>query len=187
MINKAIHFATTVHSNQTRKGTNIPYILHCLEAGTIAASLSTQKGNIDEDVVSAAILHDTIEDAYVSYETLKEVFNENIADLVQAQSEDKSKPWIDRKKDTINFLYANKSIDVEIVTLADKLSNMRSIYKDYQIMGEQLWSKFNAGKEMQYWYYNSIAKAITQIQDTKEHKEYRDLINKVFNIEEGGN
>lgn len=187
MINKAIHFATTVHSNQTRKGTNIPYILHCLEVGTIAASLSTQKGNIDEDVVSAAILHDTIEDAYVSYETLKEVFNEKIADLVQAQSEDKSKPWIDRKKDTINFLYANKSIDVEIVTLADKLSNMRSIYKDYQIMGEQLWNKFNAGKEMQYWYYNSIAKAITQIQDTKEHKEYRDLINKVFNIEEGGN
>lgn len=186
MINKAINFATVSHSNQTRKGTNIPYILHCLEAGTIAASLSTQKGNIDEEVVSAAILHDTIEDAYVSYETLKEVFNENVADLVQAQSEDKSKEWIDRKNDTINFLHANKSVDVEIATLADKLSNMRSIYKDYQIMGEELWNKFNAGKDLQHWYYSSIGKAITQIQDTNEYKEYQELVNKVFSSQ-GGN
>ena len=73
-----------------------------------------KNGKIDEGVVAAAILHDTIEDAFVSYESLKEVFNENIADLVQCQSEDKSKKWLDRKQDTIEFLKANKSIDVEI-------------------------------------------------------------------------
>lgn len=44
MINKAIHFATVAHSNQTRKGTEIPYILHCLEAGTLAANLSMKNG-----------------------------------------------------------------------------------------------------------------------------------------------
>ena len=92
-----------------RKGTEIPYILHCLEAGTIAANLTNKEGSVNSDIVSAAILHDTIEDAYVSYETIKEVFNENIANLVQRQSEDKSKKWIDRKQDTINSLKKNKS------------------------------------------------------------------------------
>ena len=42
MINRAIQFATACHVNQTRKGTDIPYILHCLEAGTIAANLTNE-------------------------------------------------------------------------------------------------------------------------------------------------
>src|SRR5690625_1704628 len=180
MINRAIQFATVCHANQTRKGTEIPYILHCLEAGTIAANLTNKDGSVDSDIVSASILHDTIEDAYVSYETIKEVFNENVANLVRSQSEDKSKKWIDRKQDTINFLKTNTSKDVEIATLADKLSNMRSIFKDYEVEKEKLWDKFNAGKESQYWYYNSIAESLYQVRDTNEYREYKDLIKKTF-------
>lgn len=180
LINKAIQFATESHANQTRKGTEIPYILHCLEAGTIAANLTNKDGSVDSDVVSAAILHDTIEDANVSYETLKEVFNENIANLVQSQSEDKTKAWIDRKKDTINFLKSNNSTGVEIATLADKLSNMRSIYRDYGVLNEKLWDKFNAGKESQYWYYKSIAESFSKVRDTDEYREFRKLIEKTF-------
>ena len=180
MIHKAINFATVAHSNQTRKGTEIPYILHCLEAGTIAANLTLENGNIDEDVVCAAILHDTMEDAFVSYDTLKEAFNKNVADLVQYQSEDKSKKWFDRKQDTIDFLNENKSLNVEIAVLADKLSNMRSIYRDYQIMQEELWKKFNADKKWQHWYYQSIADALSQVRYTSEFKEYEKLIKKTF-------
>ena len=180
MIHKAINFATVAHSNQTRKGTEIPYILHCLEAGTIAANLTLENGNIDEDVVCAAILHDTMEDAFVSYDTLKEAFNENVADLVQYEGEDKSKKWHERKQATIDFLKTNKSRNVEIAVLADKLSNMRSIYRDYQIMQEELWKKFNADKKWQHWYYQSIADALSQVRYTSEFKEYEKLIKKTF-------
>lgn len=180
MINKAIEFATVSHAGQTRKGTDIPYILHCLEAGTIAANLTNKDGKVNQDIVAGAILHDTIEDADVSYEILKEVFNENIANLVNSQSEDKSKVWIERKQATINFLKENKSIGVEVATLSDKLSNMRSIYKDYKVDGEKLWSKFNAGKESQHWYYNSIAESFSQVTDSDEYKEYRELIKETF-------
>lgn len=180
MINKAIQFAALCHANQTRKSTEIPYILHCMEAGIIAANMTGKNGEVDEDIVSAAILHDTIEDAFVAYETLKEVFNENIADLVQSQSEDKSKQWKDRKQDTIDFLQANESIGIEIATLADKLSNIRAIHKDYEADGEKLWRKFNAGKEQQSWYYHSIASSLRQVQDTEEYKEFTELIEKVF-------
>lgn len=180
MIHKSINFATAAHSNQTRKGTEVPYILHCLEAGTIAANLSLKDGKIDEEVVAAAILHDTIEDAFVSYETLKEVFTERVAKLVQYQSEDKSKKWLERKQHTIDFLKANESIEVEIAVLADKLSNIRSIYRDYQTMKESLWKKFNADKKWQHWYYRSIADALSQIRNTDEFKEYEALVRKTF-------
>lgn len=187
MINQAIEFATLSHQNQTRKGTDIPYILHCLEAGIIAANLTNKDGHVDSDVVAAAILHDTIEDANVSYETLKEAFNENIANLVKSQSEDKSKDWIDRKKATINFLKFNQSKDVEIATLADKLSNMRSIARDYEVENEKLWDKFNAGKESQHWYYQSIAEAFSQVKNTNEYREYQNLIRIVFEEKEVNN
>ncbi|GAB4074397.1 HD domain-containing protein [Barrientosiimonas marina] len=180
MINKAIQFATVCHGNQKRKGTDIPYILHCLEAGTIAANMTNKDGRIDSDVVSAAILHDTAEDAYVTYETLKETFNPNIANLVQYQSEDKSKKWMDRKQDTIKFLKRNNSQDVEVATLADKLSNMKAISRDYEVDKDRLWDKFNAGKEQQHWYYKSIAEVLHQVKDTDEYKEYTELIQKVF-------
>src|SRR5690625_1346414 len=97
MINQAIEFATKSHANQTRKGTDIPYILHCLEAGIIAANMTTKEGHVESDIVCGAILHDTIEDTDVTYEKLKEVINENVANLVQSKSEDKSKQWHERK------------------------------------------------------------------------------------------
>lgn len=180
MINRAITFATVSHANQTRKGTNIPYILHCLEAGVIAASLATEDGRVNSDVVCAAILHDTMEDAYVSYATLKEVFNETIADLVQSQSEDKTKSWHERKQAMIDFLQANTNKSVEIATLADKLSNMRAIASDYEQQGEQLWDRFNAGKEAQHWYYSAIATSLTQLSETKPYQEYAALVEKTF-------
>lgn len=183
MINKAINFATVAHSKQIRKGTKIPYILHCLEAGTIAANLTAKDGQINQEVVSAAILHDTIEDAFVTYETLKEVFNESVANLVQVQSEDKSKTWIDRKQDTIDFLRKNTSKNVEIAILADKLANMRSIQREYEMMKDDLWEKFNAGKDKQHWYYQSIADTMSQIRDTHEFKEFEQLIRETFEKE----
>ena len=79
-------------------------------------------------------------------------------------------------------LKTNKSKDIEIATLADKLSNMRSIFKDYEIEKEKLWEKFNAGRELQHWYYKSIAESLYQVRDTKEYREYKDLIKKVFEI-----
>ena len=180
MINKAIQFATVCHQKQTRKGTEIPYILHCLEAGTIAARLTNNDDEVDTNVVAAAILHDTIEDAHVSYELIKEAFNENIAHLVRCQSEDKTKQWVDRKQDMIDFLKENKSKAVEIATLSDKLSNMRAIDKEYQIKKEKIWEKFNAGKESQRWYYNAIAESLIQVRDTNEYKEYRRLIETTY-------
>ena len=137
MIDKAIAFATQAHEGQVRKGTSRPFILHPLEVGKIVASMTD-----DEEVISAAILHDTIEDCDgVTQEMLREEFTERVASLVAQESEDKSKTWMERKSATIAHLKVAPR-EIQMIGLADKLSNMRDIDRDYPECGEELWNRF---------------------------------------------
>ncbi|MBU5484562.1 HD domain-containing protein [Clostridium sp. MSJ-11] len=176
MINKAIIFATLAHEKQKRKGSDIPYILHLLEAGTIVSSMK-----YDEELICAAILHDTIEDAKVNYETIKMMFNEKIADLVLAQSEDKSKSWKERKRHTIEYLSKVEDEDILIVFLGDKLSNIRSTYKDYLSIGDKVWEKFNEKDKLQHkWYYIGLVNGLNKLSKYQEYSEFKELVYKVF-------
>jgi len=70
LVNQAIAFATRAHEGQVRKGTTRPFILHPLEVGEIVATMTD-----DEEIISAAILHDTIEDCEnITEETICEYF-----------------------------------------------------------------------------------------------------------------
>lgn len=186
MINKAIQFASLCHSDQVRKASQIPYILHPLEAGIIASSLSRENTMLDEDIVASAILHDVCEDAKISLASLELIFNNRVARLVELQSEDKSKTWKERKQHTLSQLKDNKDKALEIVILADKLSNLRSIKRDYQEIGNKLWERFNVKDKSQHeWYYAGILKNIKQLSHTQEYKEFQKLLLEVFNQEEG--
>ena len=83
-LDHAIKFATDAHAGQKRKMTNTPYILHPLEAAAIVASITT-----DEDVICAAVLHDTVEDTDVKAETIRSEFGDRVAELVSAETENK--------------------------------------------------------------------------------------------------
>lgn len=181
MINEALRIARLAHRGQFRKGGKIPYILHPMEAGVIAASLSIKNNKVNEEVVAAAILHDVIEDTDLTYENLSNNFNERVLKLVRLQSENKSKTWQERKESTIELLENNEDVNFEIVILADKLSNLRAIYRDYEILGDDLWERFNVKEKTRHkWYYSSIAKEIKQLKDTREYKEYKEPL-KLFN------
>ena len=87
MVNNAIAFATKAHEGQLRKGTQRPYIVHPIEVGDIVSTMTR-----DEEIISAAILHDTIEDFEgITKEILAEQFSERVANIVVQESEDKSK------------------------------------------------------------------------------------------------
>ena len=78
MVARAIAFATKAHEGQFRKGTKRPYIVHPLEVGEIVATLT-----FDEEIISAAILHDTIEDCEeVTDEVLRKEFGDRVTELV---------------------------------------------------------------------------------------------------------
>ena len=74
MINKAIAFAVKAHEGQPRKGTEIPYIFHPLEVGMIVSRITD-----DEEVIAAAVLHDTVEDCdTVTLDNIRKEFGDRV-------------------------------------------------------------------------------------------------------------
>ncbi len=182
LINKAIVFAAEAHKTQKRKKTEIPYIVHPLEAGVIAAAMSD-----DDRVVAAAFLHDTLEDTGTNAETLKELFGERVAYLVVNESENKregtpeSETWKLRKQETIDHLRNCTDEDVKIIALSDKLANLRAINRDYAELGEEFWKRFNQSDPSELkWYYSSFLDTCKSLESRQPYKEYAELIEKVF-------
>lgn len=177
MIDKAMRFATKAHEGQVRKGTSRPYIVHPIEVGDIVSTMTK-----DEEVISAAILHDTIEDCKgVTRDVLKEEFSERVASLVAQESEDKSKTWRERKGTTIQRIRTAQR-EVQMIGLADKLSNMRDIDRDYPVAGEELWNRFRMkDKNIIGWYYKGVRDALKENFDgVPAYEEYCKLIKKNF-------
>lgn len=180
-IENAVNIANQAHSGQQRKGSDTAYVLHVLEAGAITSSLLTQLSRVDPEVVAASILHDTLEDTELSIVSLQDNFSQRTVDLITVQSEDKSKSWKKRKQHTIDTLNKTKDIDVLIVHLADKLSNMRSISRDLDMIDDELWTRFNESRKSEHgWYYTSIGASMVGLENTNEYKEFKHLTDKVF-------
>ena len=88
MVQKAIDFATKVHEGQYRKGTDRPYIVHPMEVGKIVSTMTQ-----DEEIISAAILHDTIEDCEgVDANVLKEMFSARVAESYHRKAKINPRP-----------------------------------------------------------------------------------------------
>ena len=187
LLDHAIIFATKAHSGTTRKGTNVPYIVHPIEAAAIVSSMTD-----DEEVIAAAVLHDVIEDTEATREDLLARFGRRITDLVMDESEDKRRnfpaelTWKTRKQETITFLETRADTDAKMLALADKLANLRAIYRDQCIIGDKVWERFNEkDKNMHAWMYRSIAKALDELRDHPMWQEYNRLVEEVFGKETG--
>ncbi|RGS82676.1 HD domain-containing protein [Coprococcus sp. AF21-14LB] len=177
MIDRAIAFATRAHEGQVRKGTTRPYIVHPLEVGRIVSVMTD-----DEEIISAAILHDTIEDCEeVTEEVLRKEFGDRVTELVLQESEDKSKTWMERKSATIRQLQS-ATREHKMIALADKLSNMRDIDRDYPECGEKLWERFRMkDKKIIGWYYKGIRDVLREeFEGLPVYEEYCHLVHKNF-------
>lgn len=152
---KALVYATQLHSLQVRKQASVPYISHLL---SVAALVLEDGGNEDEAI--AALLHDAVEDqgGMTTREVILQQFGENITAIVDGCTESSiiHQPlWRDRK-----LLYLQQisegSISVRRVALADKLHNARSILSELRERGEIIWEKFSGGKEGTLWFYREF-------------------------------
>ena len=187
LLQKAIEFAAMKHEGFVRKGTTIPYFTHVMEAMEIVSRMTE-----DEEVRAAAVLHDTLEDTPTTKEELIHFFGERVANLVAAESENKRKDqpeaatWLVRKTETIQHLEKAQK-EIRMIALGDKLSNVRAMYRDYQVHGDKLWEKFNnSNPKEQGMYYCRLANAFWKdetIRETPAFKEYVNLCTEVFHIE----
>ena len=151
----AFAYAERMHRGQRRKKTLAPALSHLMAV----ASLVLENGG-DEDEAIAALLHDGPEDC-AGATTLKEIearFGGRVADIVLGCTdwlEDPRPPWIERKSAYIQHL-PTADASTLLVSLADKVHNVRSLVIEYRRVGEQLWDRFTADRDQSLWYYESL-------------------------------
>lgn len=181
LLDRAIVFAVKAHHNTERRGKGFPYIVHPMEAVEVVATITP-----DQELLAAAALHDTIEDTDVTVEQIRAEFGDRVANLVHAESDrfveglSEAESWRDRKQEAIDRLAAAPH-DAKIVALGDKLSNMRAIWRDYQVKGDELWKIFHVtDKELHEWHYRGLAASLSELGDTFAYKEFVRLIDEVF-------
>ena len=176
LVTSAVIFAAGLHDGMVRRGSSTPYIVHPMEAAVIAASLTQ-----DEEVIAAAVLHDVMEDCGISRAELRERFGERVASLVEAESQTPGAQWLARKRETIEKLARGDRVSC-ILALADKLSNMRAIRRDYARDGEAMFLKFHMKDKLKHaWYYRSCTELIArELGDTDAWRELDRLVGEVF-------
>ena len=181
-LDRAIVFATKAHSGMHRKKDGIPYILHPMEVASIAGGITT-----DEEVLTAALLHDTVEDTNVTLDTIKSQFGDRVAALVASETEDKrrdrspAETWMQRKVESLAALRNAVDPGVRVLWLSDKLANMRSFARQYEKEGDRMWKDYNqTDPAQQAWYYRTIEALTSDLKDTNAWKELRALNARVF-------
>lgn len=154
----ALAMAATLHRSQVRKGTSIPYLAHLLGV----TALVWEYGG-DEEQVIAALLHDAVEDqgGAPTLERIRLRFGDRVAEIVDActdTDETPKPPWLERKKRYVAHI-SDVREDSLIVSMADKLYNVRAILADYRTQGDGVWDRFKAGKTDVLWYYRALVTA----------------------------
>lgn len=152
---EAFAFAAGAHREQMRKDTTIPYVSHLMSV----CALVLEHGG-DEDQALAGLLHDVIEDGGAEYEpVIRKLFGERVAAIVRSCTDADVKPkppWRVRKEAYIQHL-READRDALLVSACDKLHNARSIVMDQRTIGNEMFSRFNAGKVQTLWYYAALA------------------------------
>ena len=182
LVSEAICFAAKAHDGMRRKQSDMPYIMHPLEAAVIVSTMTD-----DRHVISAAVLHDVVEDTTVTLDEIEEKFGKRVAELVASETEDKraelppEETWRIRKEESLAELKNSADIGVLMVWLGDKLANMRAIYRDFKAEGNAMWQRFNqTDVSEQAWYYCSIVTLTKALSDTSAWLEYKTLTELVF-------
>jgi GTP pyrophosphokinase len=161
----ALTYATQLHANQTRKGGGVPYISHLLGVASIALEYGA-----NEDEAIAALLHDAIEDqgGAPTREEIRRRFGDTVTEIVDGCTDADTTPkppWRQRKEAYIAHI-PQACASVRLVSAADKLHNVRSILKDYRLIQEAVWERFQGGKNGTLWYYRTLLDTFRAIEST---------------------
>lgn len=152
-IKKAIQFAAKKHHGQMRREAEpLPYITHLFSVALLVA-----EDGADDDVVTAALLHDTLEDTHTTHKEIVDVFNERVAELVASVSEltEKDGVTLDWKKRKMHYLAGveRASDGAVLIAIADKIDNIESKLEAFQTEGDVLLKRWKQPIEEYLWFH----------------------------------
>ena len=162
-IEQAIRAAAVLHKDQVRRGqTPFPYITHLYAVATLVADYTE-----DENVIIAALLHDSIEDTDYTPDELKDDFGGEVMDLVLGVTEqghnhdEEPKSWKERKKQYVKQL-KNAPTGSLLIAAADKVHNMRCIIEDYYDDHSQFMADFGGSLGERVMVYQEISNILNR-------------------------
>jgi (p)ppGpp synthase/HD superfamily hydrolase len=177
---QAVAYAVQLHGGQARKATSIPYVTHLF----IVCALVLEDGGTEDEAI-AALLHDGPEDqgGQATLDEIRRRFGPEVAAMVDGLSdtmETPKPPWRERKEAYLVRL-RDEPESVLRVSLADKLHNLRSIATDRASDGDDVWNRFNAGREDQAWYNDSLLAVFEErLPASRNLPEFRRLVAETF-------
>jgi (p)ppGpp synthase/HD superfamily hydrolase len=151
----ALALAARAHRTQTRKGSDVPYIVHPVHVSAILI-----RYGLDEETVIAGLLHDVVEDQDVPLARIEAEFGPAVAAIVEALTERKKaggveRPWEDRKRELLDQIRAAGQQAVA-VKAADAIHNVCATADDLRRYGPRIWRHFKRGPDQAVWYYRQI-------------------------------
>ena len=121
---QTLQYAAEKHQYQRRAGYDaLPYINHLIKV----SHLLIQAGEMDPDLLCAAILHDVLEDTDATFEELSTLFGEKVAHIVQELTDDMSLPYATRKQLQL-YRITSLSPMAQKIRIADKACNIQDIF-----------------------------------------------------------
>ncbi len=171
----ALAFAHRLHRKQKRKTSGVPYVAHLLGV----CALVIEDGGSEDDAI-AALLHDSLEDQSYDYPggraalaaEIQARFGPEVLRLVEACTErgtpeerrirDRAERWRAHKQSYMEQI-VTEDASVRRISCADSIYNVRSMTRDFQRMGDRLWSRFlTKSASDQLWAYDALARALLE-------------------------
>ncbi len=159
-IEQAIRAAAVLHRDQNRKGSMpFPYVTHLVSVAFILLDYTD-----DEDIIVAALLHDTIEDTDYTLDELEEDFGGKVRELVETLSEPKQVgerrlSWSDRKREYAKQLKKGPK-EAVMIAAADKAHNFRTTVEEYYEDHARFLQDFGKNLDERLEMYQTIANVI---------------------------
>jgi len=170
LIEKASRIALLAHAGQTRKGDNLPYIIH-----PYMVAMKLAKHNFSDQIIAAALTHDVLEDTTFGEENLGIELGQDVLEIVKAVTNDDSLDWEEKKKKYVESVRRGPE-GAKAVAVADKIHNLESLLLIHAQHGPAIWKKFNRGKDQKLWFEQEVLKMLRETWSHPLIDEYEALL-----------
>ena len=178
LVMTAASIAAFAHRDQKRKVDGTPYIFHPM---AVAQKLACA-GVSNEDIIAAALVHDVLEDTDYPEEKLREELGGEVVDIVKALTADNALSWLEKKKKYAQSV-KNGSAAVQMVALADKITNLENLLEAYKKQGKAVWGRFNASREQKIRFEEEMLAIFKETLNDPMVPDYEKLIEKEKTLE----
>lgn len=190
LYDEALTLAASMHRDQMRKNTKVPYIAHLVAV----SSLVLEDGGTETEAI-AGLLHDAIEDCGAHVEPiLRKRFGDAVIAIVKECSDaapvdgEPKPPWAERKQVYLDHLRNTATDSALRVSAADKLHNARATLSDLEESKPRgTWMPHNACHHQSLWYYAAISDVITRkLPKSRTGVELAKVVTELYGETEGG-